>query len=80
MESNVISLPIPGFPGYEALSTGQVVSYKRPNKRILKGKKDKDGYLEISMFNGDDERKYMRVHRVIAMMFVDGRSDEKKYC
>lgn len=60
-------IEIEGFPGYFADSEGFVIGRRG---RKLKPKTTKDGYHEIVMTNPPDERKNIRVHRVIAQAFL----------
>lgn len=65
--------PIKGYEGKYAVSfDGYVYSlnYHRTGfMKILKAKYDKDGYLEVGLYN-NRKKKYYRVHRLIALAFV----------
>jgi hypothetical protein len=55
---------IPGFEGYFAVDDGRIISTRFGDK-ILKGHKNKEGYLTVLLNN----QKRMRVHRLILMAF-----------
>ena len=73
--------PIPGFEGmYEVSNLGRVKSCKRVRKskagsisqvqeRMLKPKKDKNGYLEYAL-SKDGKLHYFRGHRLVALAFI----------
>lgn len=74
---------IPGFDGkYQVSSYGRVKSVARYRKsrndtlvfvpeKMLKGKTDKDGYIEYALCTGTHKKmKYYRVHRLVAMAFI----------
>jgi hypothetical protein len=63
---------IRGFKGlYQVSNTGKVKSFKR-NKdgKLLNPSVDKDGYLQVTLFN--IERHYKKVHRLVGRAFVKG--------
>ena len=62
-------------PKYEVNELGQVRNKK--NKRILKGSKDKNGYIVFTMYDEKMRRKDRKCHILVAYEFVDGRTDEK---
>lgn len=60
--------PVAGFEeSYEVSNKGRVFSIRRNN--FLKGKVDKDGYLEFVLSDGAN-RKYKRGHRLVAEAFI----------
>lgn len=66
---------IKGFKGlYKISDDGKVFSVKR--NKILKPKINKDGYLEVCLFNGyDNSRYYKRIHRLVAETFLEKNND-----
>lgn len=62
---------VPGFPGYMASETGYVYSLSRfhGGLRRMKPFANDDGYLQIELFV-EGKRKYMRVHRLVALAFL----------
>lgn len=61
---------IKGFEGlYQVSSYGNVRSYYRGG-RILKPKKDKDGYLEVCL-RKNNKSKYFKIHRLVAFVFIE---------
>jgi hypothetical protein len=80
-----------GYEGYQVSNLGRVKSLdkrvnvsgflKYPTTKIRKGKilrqsKDKDGYLKVALFK-DTEKKYLRVHRIVAMTFIPNPENKK---
>lgn len=57
------------YPGYEVSNQGQVLGIRG---RILKVGTDKDGYRRTVLCCGK-ERRYVRVARLVAEAWVDGR-------
>ena len=67
---NEIWKPIVGCEGlYEVSSYGRVRSLKRKAPRILKLKKDPDGYSEVGLYI-DGKQKQFLVHRLVAEAFI----------
>lgn len=62
---------------YKISNCGNIISYKTGNKIILKPKTDKDGYLVIGLRNTEGKRKFFRVHRLVAMIFIGIPSEDK---
>ena len=56
------------FANYSVNNLGQVKNNK--TNKILKGRKDKDGYLCVALYT-DDGIKNRRIHRLVAQMFLD---------
>lgn len=54
-------------PRYEISNTGLIRNAK--TKQVRKLKEDKDGYLEINLWNGD-KYTYHRVHRLVLENFI----------
>jgi hypothetical protein len=80
-----------GYEGYQVSNLGRIKSLdkrvnisgflKYPTTKIRKGKilrqsKDKDGYLKVALFK-DREKKYLRVHRIVAMTFIPNPENKK---
>ena len=64
-------------PKYEVNELGQVRN--KQNKVILKGYKDKNGYIIFSMYDADGKRKDRKCHILVAYDFVKGRTQDKCY-
>lgn len=74
--------PIEGYEGdYQVSNLGRVKSVERTRKgknncivrfpeKILKGKCDKDGYIEYALCTGHKQVKYCRAHRLVAEAFI----------
>lgn len=58
------------FPDYEVGDKGTVISHRRPRTITLKGKYDKDGYIEYQLRDKHGNRKYRRGHRLVALAFM----------
>ena len=54
------------YPGYWISKDGELLSTKLKKPRILKGKYDKDGYIEFHLSN----KIYVRAHRLVAETFI----------
>lgn len=65
--------PVKGYEGlYEVSNLGRVKSlnYRRTGKeRILKGRKNNWGYLQVILYK-DDKRKNYKIHRLVAQAFL----------
>ena len=61
-------LPIPGFPDYYATTDGEIISYQRNTRRVMKQKAQKNARQrkQISIYNTDGERRFLISHRLIA--------------
>lgn len=57
-----------GFSKYQINKIGQIINKK--TKKYLKYKIDKDGYFNLSLYDDDNNKKYMRVHRLVAINFI----------
>lgn len=80
--------PIKGYEGlYEISSLGRVRSLDRLVKgkwgkikltgKILKGVKDKDGYLVITL-SKDGKQKTFKIHRLVAIHFIPNPNNYKE--
>lgn len=61
--------PIEGYPDYEVSSLGRVKSLKFGKEKILKGIKDKNGYLRVILYK-EGKLKGYSVHRLVAQAFL----------
>ena len=67
---------IPGYPDYEVSNTGQVRGYRKNWGRksiepvVLKQRPDNQGYLYVGLFPPEGKKKYLKVHRIVAMAFL----------
>lgn len=64
-----------GFSGYRIYPNGTIWSFRRPNPKRLKKAFDKDGYIKCVLINDVGQRKYLRVHRIVAACFIDNIPD-----
>jgi group I intron endonuclease len=67
------SLDCINYPNYEISNWGRVKSlnYKRSGEeRLLKPKKQKDGYLSVSLCK-DSKQKSFLVHKLVALIFLE---------
>lgn len=63
-----VFVDVVGYEGlYKVSNTGKVLGLKRG--KVLKGKVDKDGYIEVVLSRGS-QVKYKRVHRLVCEAFV----------
>lgn len=60
-----VLIEVPGFPGYYASNFGDIYSPYRK----LKPRKDKYGYLQVSMYDTNGKQHTCKVHRIIALCF-----------
>ena len=56
------------YPNYEFCKDGTIYSYYI--NKFLKGSRDKDGYLKCALINKYNKQKYLRIHRIIAKVFI----------
>lgn len=57
------------YPNYMVSDMGEVKSLKFGKERILKGIKDKDGYLIVNLFK-EGKKKSHFIHRLVALAFL----------
>ena len=70
MTNEEIWCPIKGYEGlYEVSDYGRVKSLKFGKERILKPRRDKDGYLFVTLYKNGDH-KTCKVHRLVAQTFI----------
>lgn len=55
---------------YQVSNCGRIKSFKRGKEKIMKPRKDKDGYLLVNLWK-DGKRITKRVHRLVAEAFLD---------
>ena len=62
---------VSGFDGlYKVSNTGKVKrSFVNGKERILSGRKDKDGYIEVILSKAQ-HKSYFRIHRLVAKAFI----------
>ena len=60
--------PIPNFKNYLINIQGDIFSLRR--KKVLKARKGKFGYLYIGITNDDGHRKFIKIHRAVALTFI----------
>ena len=66
--------PIEGYEGrYEVSNLGRVKSFAqdRINGKIKVGNKDYKGYLNLLLYDGNGNKKWHRVHRLVASAFIE---------
>ena len=68
METTEIWKPIIGYEPYVVSSYGQVKNNR--TGKILKQKIDKYGYLSITIYNTNKEKKSYTIHRLVASAFI----------
>lgn len=84
MSCDIIVAPVVGFSGYFISTSGRVFSSKAVGKnrpyqiRELKPSPDKKGYLGLTICGERDERKKVRVHRLVAETYLP--NPERKPC
>lgn len=70
---------ISGFSWYDVSSEGRVRTWKpdRPSQKrarktpkIMKLRKDRDGYLRVTLTDDDGKKKVMRIHIMVARAFL----------
>lgn len=74
---------VPGYPCYKVSDQGRVLSLRNPkNPKILKPSQTKQGYCHVTLTSGDKfgegEQKEFRVHRLVAMCFIENPSPKKR--
>lgn len=68
---------IDGYDGaYQVSDIGRVRSKKYGRWKVLKGRKDKDGYVQVGL-RKDGKLKLVRVHRIVAQAFIPNNDEEK---
>lgn len=72
-------VPIPGFPGYEASSLGQVISHKQRAERVLRTWAHQDGYPMVNLW-GPRGRQGFTVHSLVALAFIGPRPGGMEVC
>lgn len=60
---------IRGFSLYEVSNYGEVRKVK--DKKIISQREDRDGYKHVGIYNDYGVRKDLRVHRLVAIEFID---------
>lgn len=62
--------PVPGFPGYYAIESGDIRSTKYRTPRVLKAQVGRNGYASVCMTSASGVIKRVSVHRVVAVSFI----------
>jgi hypothetical protein len=67
-------LSLPPFEGIRISSFGRI--HTKPSKfnpfgKIISGSTDKAGYKLVTLFSGKGQRKQFKVHRLVALVFID---------
>lgn len=70
----IMEKQIKGFSKYTFTDCGKIFALDKKGKREIKGAKDKNGYLKITLVSDDKKNLYFRKHRLIAEAFL-GKSD-----
>ena len=70
MTNEEIWCPIKGYESmYEVSDKGRVRSLKFGKERILKPRRDKDGYIQVDLYK-NGYHKTCKVHRLVAQTFI----------
>lgn len=75
MKEKEVWKPVHFAKKYEISNYGRLRNTETNN--CLKGKIDKDGYVEYQISLGPGKNKYVRGHRLVGFEFVPGRSKER---
>lgn len=68
---------IEGATNYEISNNGNVRN--KTTKKILKGRKTKGGYLQVSIkFDGEEKFKNQYIHRLVAEAFIENKNNKKE--
>lgn len=63
-------VPIKGFEKYLINKDGVILSTYLNSYKERKYKVDKDGYLHLGLFDSESNKKFRRVHRMVAITFI----------
>lgn len=79
VHSIVVYAEIEGYPGYFAGTDGNIVSWLGKSPRVLKGAKDKDGYMQVGLCCNKN-RTTKKVHRLVLQAFVGDCPEGMEAC
>lgn len=66
--------PIDGYNGrYSVTSWGRV--YDNSRGRFINPEKTKKGYLRVDLYDENGARKHHKVHRLVAVAFIENKDD-----
>ena len=68
MEEEWIPITVKEYPNYEVSNLGRLRN--KTKGTLLKGAKDKDGYVSICLSSSNGKQKSFRLHRIIALAFI----------
>lgn len=60
----------PGYPDYDVSSIGRVRSWKGGKQKIMKTRLGSDGYVRVTLQNGEGKKSVERVHLLVARAFI----------
>lgn len=68
---------VPGYEGlYQVSNLGRIKrTFKNGKDRIMKGKLDKDGYIQV-ILSRHQTKKYCRLHRLVADAFISNAENK----
>ena len=70
-QGDLMCKDIPGYEGhYKVTSKGDVLNVKYEVPRILKKRKDSDGYTRVVLYIDNVPKGFM-IHRLVALTFID---------
>ena len=61
---------VKGYEGYYVSNTGNVKSTKYTKERVLKTQITNSGYITVILFDGQKNKKYHYIHRLVAESFI----------
>jgi hypothetical protein len=64
------------YPGYFISRSGDVLSTKRKEMKILNPRLDVQGYYCVTIRNKNGKRDHPRIHRLLAKVFIENSEDK----